>query len=250
MGVLDNCVALITGASRGFGRATAKAFIDEGAEVVLHYRESRAECEELSAYAQRRGQSARLVQADFGNPNSIRRFESWLGDECDTIDVLVNNAGVMQTGPFLDDDEASWQRQIDVNILGPLRITRAVAPIIARKQHGKIINIASQLALRAWDSGAVYAGTKGFILSWTKSLAMELGPLGIRVNAIGPGSIVTDMNRSVYPDAQSLEAKAAELPLRHMGAPEDVAACAVFLASDASDFVTGQMLGVNGGSQM
>lgn len=250
MGVLEGRVALITGAGRGFGRAIAKAFISEGAHVILHYRESRAECEALSDYAQSRGQSARMVQADFADPASVRRFEDWLGEECDTIDVLVNNAGVMTTGSFLDDDEASWTRQIGVNILGPLRITRAVAPIIARQGRGKIINIASQLALRAWDNGAVYAGTKGFVLSWTKSLATELGPLGIRVNAIGPGSIVTDMNRSVYPDAESLTAKAAELPLRYMGAPEDVAACAVYLASDASDFVTGQMVGVNGGSQM
>jgi 3-oxoacyl-[acyl-carrier protein] reductase len=118
------------------------------------------------------------------------------------------------------------------------------------QRSGKIINLSSQLALIGWDKAAVYAGSKGFILTWTKSLARELGQYNINVNAIGPGSIITDMNRSLYASPEAAERRAQELPLRRFGTPRDVGECALFLASDAGNYLTGQMLWPNGGNVM
>lgn len=243
-------IALITGAGRGFGRAIAEAFIDAGADVALHYRASKDGCAELVQRATERGTRAIALQADLADPGSIEPLVARVRETVGYVDVLVNNAGTMHVGPFLDAADADWQHELDINVWAPLRLTRAVAPLMIERRYGKIINISSQLALRGWDRGAVYAGTKGFLLSWTKSLAAELGRHGIAVNAIGPGSILTDMNREIFPDEESVRRKAAELPLRRMGRPSDVAGSAVFLASAASDFMTGQLLGVNGGSQM
>ncbi len=151
---------------------------------------------------------------------------------------------------FIESRETDWRDEIEVNIFGPLRLTRRLLPAMIAQGGGRIINLSSQLAPTGGNGMAVYSGTKGFILSWTKSLAQEVGQYGINVNAIGPGSIVTDMNLALYPDEEARTRRAAELPLRRMGSPRDVAACALFLASDASNFLTGQMLGPNGGNVM
>jgi 3-oxoacyl-[acyl-carrier protein] reductase len=156
----------------------------------------------------------------------------------------------MNVGTFVDSSEDQWASETNVNIFGPLRVTRAVLPHMIEQRYGKIVSLASQLALVGWERGAVYAGTKGFILTWTKSLAREVGQFNINVNAIGPGSIVTDMNQAIYSDAEAAARKAAELPLRRLGTTNDVAECALFLVSDASNFLTGQMLGPNGGNVM
>jgi len=247
-GVLAGKVALVTGAGRGFGKAIAEAFLAEGANVVLHHRSSAEAVAKLVAEAG--ADRAVALGADLRDPAATADLVAASREAFGGIDILVNNAGVMAVGPFLESTEEQWANDIDVNVWGPLRVTHAVLPGMIERGGGKVVNISSQLALRPWDRGAVYAGTKGFLLSWTKSLAAEVGRHGITVNAIGPGSIVTDMNRDIFPDAEAERAKAAELPLRRMGRPSDVAGVAVFLASPASDFMTGQLLGINGGSQM
>lgn len=247
---LTGKVAVITGAGRGFGHAIAEAFVDRGAQVVLHYRSSKQACELLADRAAARGGRAVTVRSDLAEANSEAAVVQAAMSTFGRVDVLVNNAGVMTVGTFSESDATDWQHDISVNIMGPLRVTRAIAPIMMRQGSGKIINISSQLAHGGWDRGAVYSATKAFILNWTKSLAKELGPCGINVNAIGPGSIVTDMNAAVYPDEDAIRRRTAELPLRRLGHPSDVAACAVFLASSASDFLTGQMISPNGGSVM
>jgi NAD(P)-dependent dehydrogenase (short-subunit alcohol dehydrogenase family) len=247
---LTGKVAVVTGAGRGFGYAIAEAFVDCGAQVVLHYRSSKQACELLAERATARGGRAVTVGSDLAQADSEAAVVEAAMSSFGRVDVLVNNAGVMTVGAFSESDEADWHHDISVNIMGPLRVTRAIAPIMMRQGSGKIINISSQLAYGGWDRGAVYSATKAFVLNWTKSLAKELGPSGINVNAIGPGSIVTDMNAAVYPDQDAIRRRTAELPLRRLGHPSDVAACAVFLASSASDFVTGQMISPNGGSVM
>jgi NAD(P)-dependent dehydrogenase (short-subunit alcohol dehydrogenase family) len=249
-GPLSGRVALVTGAGRGFGRAIAEAYVAAGADVVLHYRTSKDGCAEVAEQAGALGRRAVAVPADLADAGAIERLVTAARAEFGFVDVLVNNAGSMRVGGFLDSTEADWAADLDVNVWAPLRLTHAVAPMMVARGYGKIVNVSSQLALRGWGRGAVYAGTKGFLLSWTRSMAVELGPHGITVNAIGPGSIVTDMNREIFPDDDAIRRKAAELPLRRMGAPSDVAECAVFLAGPGSDFVTGQFVGVNGGSQM
>lgn len=246
-GQLSGKVALVTGAGRGFGLAIATALLAEGATVVAHYHSSATAVGKLAAEAPGRVTG---VRGDLrGGAGCAEVVRSAL-DAHGRIDVLVNNAGSMAVGSFADSTEQDWASDIQLNIWATLRVTRVAVPAMIAAGGGRIVNLSSQLALRPWDRGAVYAGTKGFLLSWTKSLAAELGPHGINVNAIGPGSILTDMNREVFPDDDAARRKAAELPLRRLGSPADVAAAAVFLAGPGSSFMTGQLLGVNGGSQM
>lgn len=250
MGSLEGKVALITGAGRGFGLATAEVLANEGAAVALNYRNSKTGCEELAAKVRQSGREAHVVKADVTDEAAVGGMVSQVIDTFGRIDILVNNAGIMHLSPFVESTEESWQSELDVNIFGPLRVTRHVLPHMIEQRYGKIVNLSSQLALVGWERGSVYAGSKGFILTWTKSLAREVGQYNINVNAIGPGSIVTDMNKEIYPTPEAAEQKASELPLRRLGTPHDVAQCALFLASDASSFLTGQMLGPNGGNVM
>jgi 3-oxoacyl-[acyl-carrier protein] reductase len=250
MGALSGRVALITGAGRGFGQAIAEVFLEAGADLALNYRSSRAGCDALAAQARANGRRALLVQADVTDAAATEAMVEEVIAEFGRIDILVNNAGVMNVQPFVETTEASWQDELQVNIIAPLRLTRAVVPHMIAQRSGKIINLSSQLALIGWDKAAVYAGSKGFILTWTKSLARELGQYNITVNAIGPGSIITDMNRGIYPSPEAAERRAQELPLRRFGTPRDVGECALFLASDAGSYLTGQMLGPNGGNVM
>lgn len=250
MGALTGRVALITGSGRGFGQAIAEVFLEAGSDLALNYRASRAGCDALAAQARANGQRALLVQADLTDAAATQTMVEEVIAEFGRIDILVNNAGVMNVQPFVETTEASWQDELQVNIIAPLRLTRAVVPHMIAQRSGKIINLSSQLALIGWDKAAVYAGSKGFILTWTKSLARELGQYNINVNAIGPGSIITDMNRGIYPSPEAAERRAQELPLRRFGTPRDVGECALFLASDAGGYLTGQMLGPNGGNVM
>lgn len=247
---LENKVALITGAGRGFGQATAERYAVAGASLVLNYRNSKQGCEELVERVQAQGGQAIAVQADITDDSAVGAMVQQAIDAFGRIDILVNNSGIMFVEPFAESSEDHWRQEIDVNIFGPLRVTRAVVPHMIAQRYGKIINLSSQLALIGWNRGAVYGGTKGFILTWTKSLARELGEHGINVNAIGPGSIPTDMNAGIYADEEARQRRAQELPLRRLGTPRDVAESALFLASDASAFLTGQMLGPNGGNVM
>ncbi len=250
MGALSGKVALITGAGRGFGEAIAALFAEHGADLALSYLNSAEGCESIAEQARANGQRAITIQADMRNLADVNRMVETVMAEFGQVDILVNNAGVLYRGPFSESNEADWRDELEVNIFGPLRLTRALLPTMIENGGGRIINLSSQLAPTGGKEMAVYSGTKGFILSWTKSLAQEVGQFGINVNAIGPGSIVTDMNLALYPDDEARTRRASELPLRRMGSPRDVAECALFLASDASNFLTGQMLGPNGGNVM
>lgn len=249
-GVLAGRVALVTGSGKGFGKAIAKKYLEHGASVVLHYNKSERGVRELLDLAENLGVDATAVQGDLSVANAGAALVGNAVQKYGEINILVNNAGVMSLGAFVESGEQAWAADIEVNVFAPLRVTRAALPIMIAQGGGKIVNISSQLAQRPWDRGAVYAGTKGFILSWSKSLAAEVGRYNITVNAVGPGSIVTDMNKDIFPDIASQRKTAQQLPLRRLGAPADVAEVALFLASPGSDFMTGQMLGINGGSQM
>jgi NAD(P)-dependent dehydrogenase (short-subunit alcohol dehydrogenase family) len=245
-------VVLITGAGRGFGHATAERFLAEGADLALNYRTStsREACDHLAAQAQAAGQRAVVVPADLADAAAVDAMVERVLAELGRVDILINNAGIMHVGPFVDSTEADWQAELAVNILGPLRVTRRVLPGMIARRAGRIVNLSSQLALTGWERGAVYAGTKGFLLTWTRSLAREVGQYQITVNAICPGSIKTDMNQAIYATPEAEAKRAAELPLRRLGTPYDVAEAALFFASAEANFLTGQYLGPNGGNVM
>ena len=242
-------VVCITGASRGFGRATALLCARAGADLVVNYRRAQAEAEAVADEVQRLGRSVVLVQADVGDPHQATTVVARGQEAFGRIDVLVNNAGIMDVRPFADQDLATWRATIDVNVYGSLVIAHAVLPLMMEQHFGRIICLSSQLGHVGGENFAVYSGTKGFVLAFVKSLAREVGRFGVTVNAICPGSIVTDMNRGIYPP-ERLVARAAELPLRRMGEPEDVAQAVLYLAGESGRFVTGQCIDVNGGSTM
>lgn len=249
MGRLDGRVALITGASRGFGRATAILLAREGADVVLNYRAAEDEARATAAEVERAGRRAALIQADVADPQQADSLGRRALEELGRVDVLVNNAGVMDFHPFATEDPAQWHTMINVNIMGTLGLTRAVLPSMIERKQGRIVCLSSQLGHVGGENLAVYSGTKGFILAFTKALAREVGPNGITVNAVCPGSILTDMNVSIFPPERQ-KSRAAELPLRRMGETADIAEAVLYLASDAGKFVTGTCLEVNGGATM
>jgi 3-oxoacyl-[acyl-carrier protein] reductase len=247
---LSGKVALITGAGRGFGLATAELFAEAGANLALNYLNSRDACDAVAARVRAAGRRALVIQADMTDGDAIDRLADQALEEFGRVDILINNAGVMYHGPFVESIEEQWRHEIEVNVFGPLRLTSRILPGMIERQYGKIVNIASQLAISGFENGAVYAGTKGFIYIWTKSLAREVGRYNINVNAVGPGSIITDMNRVLFPTEEAQQRRAGQIPLRRLGSPRDVAECALFLSSEASNFLTGQMLGPNGGNVM
>ena len=246
---LADRVAVITGGSRGFGRATALGFAREGADVVVDYRTAEADAASVVEQIERMGRRAIAVRADVARGEETAALADRAMQAFGRVDILVNNAGIMDVAPFAAQDPATWTAMIDVNIYGTLTLTRALLPAMIKRGWGRVINLSSQLGHVGSDKFAVYSGTKGFILAFTRSLAREVGQYGITVNAVCPGGIVTDMNRAIYPPERQ-RTRAAELPVRRMGDPDDIAMAALYLASDDARFMTGQCLDVNGGSVM
>ncbi len=250
MGHFDGKVAVITGGSRGFGRATALAFAREGAHLVVNYRRSHDDAERLKNEIESLGSRAVLVQGDVGLRDDCRRIIVTAEEAFGRIDILVNNAGIMDVAEFAAQDESTWQSVMDVNVWGVVHTPRAALPIMIRQKHGRIVNLTSQLAFVGGPRFAFYSGTKGFVLAFSKSLAQEVGQYGITVNTVAPGGILTDMNRAIYPTEESRQKRAAALPVRRMGDPADVANCVLFLCEDASSYLTGQTLHPSGGNVM
>ena len=247
-GRLDGRVALVTGASRGFGRAIALAFASEGARVAVNYLSSEREANEVVAESGRLGAEAFALHGDVAQEGDARSLVAATVDRFGHLDILVNNAGIMVRGPLLQVPADAYRRMLDINVTGTIQCTRYALPPMIERRHGRIINLSTQLAQRAVGGGgfAAYAATKGAVESLTRALASEVGCHGITVNAIAPGGIETDMSRDVMtPEYRAL--RLAELPLRRFGSVEDVAYCAVVLAADEAGYLTGQILHPSGG---
>jgi 3-oxoacyl-[acyl-carrier protein] reductase len=247
-GRLVGKVALITGAGRGFGRAIALAFAREGARVAANYLGSRAGAEEVVAEAGRLGAEAVALRGDVAREDEVKALVAATLERFGHIDVLVNNAGIMVRAPLLALPAEEYRRMFDVNVTGTMLCTRHALPAMIERKGGRIINLSSQLAQRAVGGGgfAAYAATKGAIESLTRALASEVGVHGITVNAIAPGGIDTDMSRDVMTPEYRAR-RLAELPLHRFGSVDDVAYCAVVLASDEAGYLTGQILHPSGG---
>jgi 3-oxoacyl-[acyl-carrier protein] reductase len=247
-GRLAGKVALITGAGRGFGRAIAETFAREGARVAANYLGSRAGAEAVVAEAERFGAEAVALRGDVAREDDVRALVAATLTRFGRLDVLVNNAGIMVRAPLLAVPADECRRMFDVNVTGTMLCSRHALPAMIEQKGGRIINLSSQLAQRpVGGSGfAAYAATKGAIESLTRVLAAEVGAHGITVNAIAPGGIDTDMSRDVMTPEYRAR-RLAELPLRRFGSVDDVAYCALVLASDEAGYLTGQILHPSGG---
>jgi 3-oxoacyl-[acyl-carrier protein] reductase len=249
LGRLDGRVALVTGAGRGFGRAIALALGAEGADVAVNYHASAGPADEVVREIEKLGRKARAIRADVAREDDVRVLIDAVLRDFGRLDVLVNNAGVMVRGSFLEVPVRDYERMFAINVAGTMLCTQHALPAMVRQRHGRIVNLSSQLArVGAVGSGgfAAYAATKGAVESFTKAMAHEFGPHGVTVNAIAPGGIETDMSRGVM-TADYRARRLTELPLRRFGRVEDVAYCAVFLAADEAGYLTGQVLHPSGG---
>ncbi len=242
-------IALVTGAQQGIGRGIALAFAREGADIAVNYLDDRVEAEKVMQEVCAAGQRAVLVQADVARPTDAQTMVAQVLSELGGLDVLVNNAGVYPRVPFLEMRETDWDLVLDVNLKGGFFCAQAAArAMVAAGRRGSIINMASQ-AIRGAVRGVHYSASKGGVVAMTRATALELAPHGIRVNAIAPG--LTDTAQPRYGNNEDeLAAMARAVPLGRMAQPDDIAAVAVFLASDDARHVTGQTVHVNGGSYM
>ncbi len=242
-------IALVTGAQQGIGRGIALAFAREGADVAVNYLDDRAAAETVMREVHAAGRRAVLVQADVARPTDAQTMVAQVLSELGGLDVLVNNAGVYPRVPFLEMRETDWDLVLDVNLKGGFFCAQAAArAMVAAGRRGSIINMASQ-AIRGAVRGVHYSASKGGVVAMTRATALELAPHGIRVNAIAPG--LTDTAQPRYGNnEEELAAMASAVPLGRMAQPDDIAAVAVFLASDDARHVTGQTVHVNGGSYM
>jgi len=243
-------VAIVTGASRGIGRATAAALAASGYRIVLSYRDRAQEANDLVTRIRAVGGEAVPVRADMGQPAEADALARTALDTFGQIDVLVNNAGVHLPGvPLAVVQWEEWERLLRVNLSGPLRLIQAVIPHMRERRRGHVVNISSNVSQRLPAGHGPYSVSKVGLEAMTRILAKEEGPHGIRVNAIAPGPIRTDMLEESLEvmGPERAEAFIRSVPLGRTGRPEEIASVVVFLVSDAASYITGQVIYVNGG---
>jgi NAD(P)-dependent dehydrogenase (short-subunit alcohol dehydrogenase family) len=244
--VLAGRVAVVTGASRGLGRAMAVALAQAGADVALAAR-SKPDLEETGHQIKTVGRRALVVPTDVTSYAEVDVLMTRARQELGRLDVLVNNSGVARVKPLIEWTPEEWRALVDVNLLGVLNGCRAAAPHLIAQGAGKVINVASMLAAVGLAGYSVYAATKGAIIAFTRTLGVEWARHNIQVNAIAPGWFDTEMSAPAWQEARIAERLVRDIPARRIGRPEEVGPLAVYLASAASDFMTGQTIFLDGG---
>lgn len=245
---LEGRKALITGGSRGIGRATSLLFARAGSDVAINYLSKRQAAEKVKEEIFRIGRECLVFKADVSRKSDIMLMVENILERWGRIDVLVNNAGIWTYGEMGDMPEEIWAETMKVNLDGVFHACNAVVPCMKEKKRGWIINVSSTAAVRGEAFHSHYAASKGALVSLTKSLAVELAPFNIRVNCVAPGWVDTDMCAEVFKDADFRREIQESIPLRRIPIPEDIAGPILFLASDLARHITGEVINVNGGS--
>jgi 3-oxoacyl-[acyl-carrier protein] reductase len=246
---LTGRVALVTGGSRGLGRAIALAFAGQGADVAVNYRGNAEAAEEVAGRVRALGRQAIVIQGDTSlGREACEAIVAAAVDHYDKVDILVNNAGITRDNLMLRMDADDWESVLDTNLSGPFWMTRAIARPMMKARYGRIINMSSAAGRMGNAGQANYASAKAGLIGLTKSTAREFASRGINCNALAPGLIETDLTADLPPAA--IEALKTMTPLGYLGSVDDVAAAAVYLASEEARYVTGQVIGVDGGMVM
>jgi NAD(P)-dependent dehydrogenase (short-subunit alcohol dehydrogenase family) len=238
-------VVIVTGGTRGIGRALAEGYVAAGAKVVVASRKADA-CDETAAHLRALGGDALGVPAHVGDLGDVDRLVERTVDAYGAIDVVVNNAATALTQPVGEYTPEAWQKSFDVNVKGPVFLTQAALPHLKASEHAAVLNVISVAAFMFSSFVSIYAAAKAALLAHTRSAAAELAPFGIRVNALAPGTVDTDMVRANTPEMQ--EMMASIMLLQRMAHPDEMVGPALLLTSDAGSFITGQALVVDGGS--
>jgi glucose 1-dehydrogenase len=246
--LLQNKVAVITGASLGIGSAIALAFAREGAAVAVDYRSHPDEANQIVDQIEGSGGRATSVHADVSSPEDVKNLIQRAVEEFGRLDVMVNNAGMEEKMPFLDTPLEVWNKTIAVNLTGAwLGCQEAARQMVSQGGSGRIINVSSVHEDIAMPTNSPYCAAKGGLRMLMRTIAVELAPHNITVNNIAPGAMDTPMDAALKEDANQMQQLLSEIPLRRMGRPEEVAALAVYLASDAASYVTGSTFVIDGG---
>ena len=243
--LLEGKVAIVTGASRGIGKAIAQQFIAQGANVAFTYRSSAEAAAALEKELSAGGGTVKGFQSDAASMTDAERLVGEVVEAFGTVDIVINNAGITDDTLLMRMTEEQWDRVISVNLKSCFNLTKAVMRTMLKARSGSIVNISSVVGVQGNAGQANYAASKAGILGFTKSVALELGSRNIRCNAIAPGFIETEMTAKL--DADTVQGWRDAIPLKRGGTPEDVANLCVFLASDMSAYITGQTLNVDGG---
>ncbi|UCE38203.1 MAG: 3-oxoacyl-ACP reductase FabG [Thermoplasmata archaeon] len=242
--MLKDKVILVTGGSRGIGRATALLLAENGAKVIVNYNKSEKDAEEVVTLINEKEGEAIKIKADVSNENEVKEMFSQIRNRFGKIDILINNAGIVQNNLLLMTKTEEFDRIVDTNCKGVFLCMRFAAKMMMKKRSGKIINISSIVGRYGNSGQVVYSGSKAFIIGLTKSAAKELGMYGITVNAVAPGLIETDMIKGLKEEI--IQNLLNNIHLGRMGTPEDVAKVILSLCSDLGDYVSGQVIGVDG----
>lgn len=246
--MLKDKVAIVTGGTRGIGRAIVLKLADQGANIVVNYRNSDKEAEELKAILEEKGVKVLTVKCDVSNFEDSKNLIDKCKEKFGKIDILVNNAGITKDTLIIRMKEDDFDNVIDVNLKGTFNCAKHASAIMLKQKFGKIINMTSVVGITGNAGQVNYASSKAGVIGLTKSLARELGSRGITVNAVAPGFINTDMTKGLSDKVKEEAAK--NIPLKKLGNPDDVANLVGFLASDLSNYITGQVINVDGGMVM
>lgn len=244
---LDGKKAIMTGASRGIGKGIALKFAEEGAFVGINYHSSEDKAKKVLEEVNKKSEGM-LLQGDVGDRGDARLVIKDFVEEYGGIDILVNNAGIYFRKDIEETTVEEYEKTMAVNTKGPFMLCKFALPYLKKSDQGRIINMSSQLAFRGSTHGTAYVTSKAAIIGLTRALALELGPEGITVNAIAPGTIDTDIIAGYSEEKR--KQRAEKIPVKRIGTAEDIAEAALFLASDMGSYVNGEIMGVNGGSAL